>query len=115
MAKSMKKKESLTDLDKTETALSFTIDAWFKQAKALASKQYSKMETAELAKCHVNTGKMINDIGRFVLFKQGGADSRIDITGENFINISDLEDDQFKIVMKFYEENLRKKEIAERK
>ncbi len=59
--------------------------------------------------------KAVDGMYRLMEFAQGKADSRPDITGGNFANLSELTDERFKAVVGIIEDNQREKEEDEGK
>ncbi len=86
------------------SALRFALKALGKQAKALEGAVYDKEKYADNARAMAHTAKVIDSIGRFLEFAQGNADSRPDLQGKNLVNLTELTDEQFKIVCGWYEQ-----------
>jgi len=92
------------NLSEGHAALGCALSALHKQAKALENATYDKKKYADNARSMAHTAKTIDSIGRFLEFAQGNADSRPDLHGKNLVNLTELTDDQFRIVCGWYEQ-----------
>jgi len=86
------------------SALHSALKALGKQAKALEGAIYDKKKYADNARAMAHTAKVIDSIGRFLEFAQGNADSRPELHGKNLVNLTELSDEQFRIVCGWYEQ-----------
>jgi len=89
------------------SALRFALKALGKQARALESATYDQKKYADNARAMAHTAKVIDSIGRFLEFAQGNADSRPDLQGKNLVNLTELTDEQFRIVVGWHEQKQR--------
>jgi len=72
--------------------------------KALGKQAKAKKKYADNARAMAHTAKVIDSIGRFLEFAQGNADSRPELHGKNLVNLTELSDEQFRIVCGWYEQ-----------
>ena len=89
------------------SALNRALRAMNKQAEALEGAVYDKKKYEANARAFSHTAKVVDSIGRFLEFAQGNADSRPDLQGKNLVNLTDLSDDQFRIVVGWHEQKQR--------
>jgi len=89
------------------SALNRALRAMNKQAEALEGAVYDKKKYADNARAMAHTAKVIDSIGRFLSFAEGNADSRPELYGKNLVNLTELTDEQFKIVVGWYEQKQR--------
>ncbi len=95
------------------SALNRALRAMNKQAEALEGATYNKEKYADNARAFSHTAKVVDSIGRFLSFAEGNADSRPDLFGKNLVNLTELTDEQFKIVVGWHEQNQRSENGSE--
>jgi len=95
------------------SALNRALRAMNKQAKALEDASYDKEKYEVNARAFSHTAKVVDSIGRFLSFAEGNADSRPDLFGKNLVNLTELTDEQFKIVVGWHEQKQRSENGSE--